>query len=164
MNLKAAAIALSAGAMFLAGWTVNGWRVGMQLERAEAAHTATREQYQATLAQALADAEIERQRLAQAAREVIRERNDEVERLRAAAERIPDTIRVRVPAACPSLPAPTDSVPADSGDDTGTGRGVVSEGMAEGDRELDISRVTELMRRADEVAADLRAVLEVCRP
>jgi hypothetical protein len=154
-------ILAAASLAFAVGWSVNGWRLGVQIEREKASHASTREQYQATLAHALAEAEIARQRLAEAAREVIRERNDEIERLRVTAERIPE--RLRIPTTCPSLPAPSRDLPRDPGDDPGSPRGLVPEGMAEGDQGLDISRVTELMRRADEVAADLRAALEICR-
>lgn len=165
MQLRLLAAGSALLVAFLVGWTVNGWRVGLQLEAERGAHAQTREMYQERLAQGLANAMEERERQAAAAREVIRERNDEIERLRAAAGRVPDVIRVPVPADCPSLPAPSGGLPGDTGDDSGAPGGELHAGVGgdSGGVDLDLRRATALIQRADEVAADLRAVLEICR-
>lgn len=165
MDLRLLLLGGSALAAFAAGWSANGWRIGLDLEAERAAHAATRETYQARLAEAMAEAMDERARLAAAARGVIRERNDEVEALRAAAGRVPDVVRVRVPADCTSLPPTSGDLPGGAGDDSGSTAGELPSGVG-GDHsgvELDLRRATALIRRADEVAADLRAVLEICR-
>lgn len=152
----------AAALAFLVGWTINGWRVGQSLERAEAAHARTVAEYQGKLAEGLAEAQRERERLAEKAKEALDERDQEIERLAVAAARVPDTIRVRVPAPCP-VSAAGNPVPGDPPGDGAPG-GVVPDRVGEGYRELDLRRATELMRRADRVSADLRAVLKACQP
>jgi len=148
--LAAAAVAFGAG--FWIAWTIQA----ATLADTRAASERREAQYQTRLAESLAQAQAERERLQAQLQGALNERDAEIIRLGDLARRVPDTIRVRVPATCP-VPAGADGVPgtAESG---GAPGGVLHPGASE----VDIGSLRRLAERADRVSADLRAVVKAC--
>lgn len=90
------------------------------------------------------------------------EYESEIERLSIAAARIPDTARVRVPAACP-VPADQSGETGVAGGSGGTPGGVFLGGTGENYFELDVGPLKDLARKADETSAKLRDTIRRCR-
>jgi hypothetical protein len=157
-QLAAAALVACAVLSAVVGWSANGWRWSGKYEREKAAHAATVAAYRQAEADGRAAAAEEKARLQREAQEASDAQTAEIERLRAAAARIPDVIRVRVPTPC-AVPAAGGDPPA-AADGAGAEAGGVLHG---GPADLDIRRLRTLAREADELNAAYRAVLRACR-
>jgi hypothetical protein len=149
--LAAAAVAFGAG--FWIAWTIQA----ATLADTRAAYEAREAQYQTRLAESLAQAQAERERLQAQLQGALNERDAEIIRLGDLARRVPDTIRVRVPATCP-VPAGADSEARPAGVPGSEAGGVLHPEPAG----LDIRRLRQLVREADELNASYRALLKAC--
>jgi hypothetical protein len=160
-----AALPIAALAAFVAGCAITFLLLQPRIGLAEAQTTAvqatlrtTVAEYGRLLAEGETAAERERARVQKEADDATAEKDAEISRLAAAAARIPDVVRVRVPGAC--------AVPAPGGDPPGAPQGAGAQAggvLHDATVGVDIQRLRALASEADALNAAYRAVLRACR-